>query len=472
MRKRVASLLALTLTAVMLATGFAGTAQATVSEAFPFQYDGKDVRVKIYSRDVGDTTNSPVFKYGDLLNRAIRYKDANPGTEVTVRFAMYTMANDVYIGFNPDDPASYGRVEDNDFGKENSEKLSYSLVKAAMHKVNVDFVYQKDPEGVPETVADYVTGRLDDPCVGDPNCQVGDYLSFRKVTWGGESAEQMHAKYMTVSHYQGDSGAVVTGTTYTTTTNIDLHNTVGIPDGPIEPDVPGNSDDHDWVQSGTLVNGHPELMRAYDGYFQKIHDNAANQTAFKQAVRDAHALGRLNYDDRHFSAYFFPIPEGPADAWNTTFNPIAKYVDQMGRLDGARYLKVNMYHLKTDAFGQRLHKELASVYDPANPDLTHFRFVVKTNTGNADWPLQGHYDKIGKLWYYEDPATDVKKTHAKNTTFAFSETQQYFSITGSTNLKSDENLSKANSSLVIKEFTTDHPVYNEYKKIFEYITLG
>lgn len=461
MRKRVASLLALTLTAVMLATGFAGTAQATVSAAIPFRYDGKDVRVKIYSRDVGDTTNSPVFKYGDLLNRAIRYKDANPGTEVTVRFAMYTLAYDVYVGFNPEDPASYGRVEgSDDFGKENAEKLAYSVLKAAMHKVNVDFVYQKDPKGVPKTVTDYVGEHLDDPCTGDSGCQVRDYLKFRKVTWGDASGQQMHAKYMTVSHYLGDSGEAVLDTTYTTTTNIDRHDDRGIPVG------------HDWVQSGTLVNGHPELMQAYNGYFQKIYDNATDQTAFKKSVRDAHALGQLNYDDQHFSAYFFPIPDGPADAWNTAFNPIAKYVDQMGTLDGARYLKVNVYHLKTDAFGQRLYEKLAAIYDPANPDLTHFRFVVQTNTGNGDWPLQGNYDRIGKLWYAEDPTTVVKETHTKNTTFAFSETQQYYSITGSANLKSDENLSKANSSLVIKEFTTDHPVYNEYKKIFEYITVG
>ena len=470
MRKRVAGLLALTLSAVMLATGFAGSVQAAVSDPIPFRYDGKDVRVKIYSRDVGDTANSPVFKYGDLLNRAIRYKDAHPEAAVTVKFAMYTMAHDVYIGFNPDDPASYGRVENNDFGGANSEKLSYSLVKAAMHKVKVDFAYQNDPDPAPETVIDYLGGLLDEPCVGDATCQVGDYLKARKVTWGGASAQQMHAKYMTVSHYLGDGGEAVTGTTYTTTTNIDHHNDAGIPDGPIEPDEPGNSDTHDWVQSGTLVNGHPQLMQAYDRYFQKIYDNATDQAAFHESVRDAHALGQLNYDDTHFSAYFFPIPEGRADAWDTAFNPIAKYVGEMGKVSGDRYLKVNVYHLKTDDFGKRLYEELKKIHDSSSPGLKHFRFVVKTNTGDDLWSLKDHYGTIGKVWYYEDDGT-VKKTHTKNTMFAFSESQQYFSITGSTNLKADENNSKANSSLVVKEFTADHPVYNEYKKIYEYITL-
>lgn len=462
MRKRVAGLLALTLTAVTLVTGVGGGAQADVSDPIPFDYDQKNVRVKIYSRDVGDTTNSPVFEYGDLLNRAIRYKDANPGTKVTVRFAMYTMAYDVYIGFNPADPASYGRVEGSDtFGGENSEKLAYSVLKAAMHKVKVDFVYQKDSAGAPKSVSAFIDEHLDDPCTGDATCKVRDYLKFRKVTWGDASGEQMHAKYMTVSHHLGDGGEAVLDTTYVTTTNIDRHDDNGVPVG-----------DHDWVQSGTLVSGHPELMRAYDGYFQKIYANATDQDAFKKSVRDAHALGRLNYDDEHFSAYFFPIPEGDDDAWNTTFNPIAKYVDQMGTLDGARYLKVNVYHLKTDAFGRRLYEKLAAIYDPANPDLTHFRFVVQTNTGNSDWPLQGHYDTIGKLWYAEDPDTVVKETHTKNTTFAFSGAREYYSITGSTNLKADENNSKANTSLVIKEFTTDHRVYDEYKRIFEYVTLG
>ena len=45
-------------------------------------------------------------------------------------------------------------------------------------------------------------------------------------------------------------------------------------------------------------------------------------------------------------------------------------------------------------------------------------------------------------------------------------TNEYYSITGSTNFKLDAVTSKANHSLVIKEFTTAHPIYNEFKEIF------
>ena len=62
----------------------------------------------------------------------------------------------------------------------------------------------------------------------------------------------------------------------------------------------------------------------------------------------------------------------------------------------------------------------------------------------------------------------VKPTHAKNLMFAFSGISAYYTLTGSTNLKLDENTSKANSTIVVKEYTTDHPVYNTYKDIYEY----
>ncbi|MEV0643682.1 hypothetical protein AB0I28_00325 [Phytomonospora sp. NPDC050363] len=464
MRERVVKLLVFTLAAVLGATGVsvgvAGTAQAEVSAPIPFDYEGKNVRVKIYSRDVGDAENSPVFKFGDLLNRAVRYKTANPAADVRVTFAMYTMSSDVYIGVVPG-TASYGHVRDSDWDPDNTEKLTYSMVKAAQHKIDVDFAYQKDaykPGGQDGEVLRYLESHMDDACVGDGACQVRDHLSARKVTWGDESPQQMHAKYMTVNHYLGDDGGDITDTTYVSTANVDDHSSTGVPVG------------HDWVQSGTLVNGHPGLLAAYNGYFGKIYDNAYDQAAFHTAVREAHGRGELNFDDAHFSAYFFPIPTDAADGWDIAFNPVAKYVDLMRETGGDRYLKVNVYHLKGDAFGKRLHAELKAIHDAPDPGLEHFRFVVYRNSAEKTWSVVKNFGQLGTVYYGEDTA--VKNTHAKNTQFAFSGAGEYYCVTGSTNLKLDENASKANSSLVIKEFTVDHPVYDEFKKIYEYVTLA
>ncbi len=435
-------------------------ANALVSSETTFSYSGKDVRVKVYSRDVGDSKNSPIFKYGDLINRAIAYKNANPGVDVSIKFAMYKIGTGSYVGFDPSH-SSYGYVKGNDFGGDHSEKLIYSIVKAALNQVHIDFVYQFDASG---DVYSYITGFLNDPCVTDATKTVGDYLRIRKVNWGTESHQQMHAKYMTVSHYAGD-GSNILNTVYSTTGNVDDHGTDGIPTS------------KDWVQSGILINGHEELMDSYNEYFDLIFNNYSSHSSFKSAVRSAHASNSLNYDDEYFSSYFYPIPLSPqgnytyvaetgdssssnGNAWDTTFNPIAKYVSRMASVSGDRYFKANVYHLKTDNFGRKLYNELYNIYNSGVPGLKHFRFVIKENSYENVFPLS-NFNNIGII-------TEPAATHAKDVLFAFSGVTSYYSITGSTNLKLDAHCSKANASVVVKEYTTAHPVYNAFKTIYEY----
>lgn len=464
-RARLGALLALCscMVACMVALSISDVATASVSSPVTFDYNGKSVRVKVYSRDVGEAKDHPVFKYGDLINRAIAYKTSHPATDVQIRFAMYKIGLDSYVGFDPNDP-SYGYVKGYDHGAAHSEKLAYSIVKAAAHQVHVDFVYQKDADPA-QSVYDYIDGFMDDPTAGDPNEQVGDYLNIRKVVWGSAAFQQMHSKFMTVSHYADDSGQLVADTVYTTTGNVDDHDSSGIPTG------------KDWVQSGMLINGHPELMESFDHYFSLIFAHADDQSDFQSAVRAAHAAGTLNYDDAHFSSYFFPIPVVPegnytyvpetgdgdpsnGNAWDPSFNPVAKYVDKMASAPGDRYFKANVYHLKTDNFGHKLYDELAGIYSSPSPGLKHFRLVVKTNSYD-DVFATSNFNNIGIVKF-------PRLTHAKDYLFALSGLSEYYTVTGSTNLKLDEFASKANASVVVKEFTTDHPVYNAYKAVYEY----
>jgi hypothetical protein len=437
---------------VLAGLGSAARAAAAVSDETIFVYDGKTVRVKVYSRQVGDLKNSPVFKYGDLVNRAIAYKQSNPSVHVEIKFAMYAMGLLSYVGFQSGDP-SYGYVKGVDHGGDYSEKLAYSLVKAAKNRVHVDFVYQKDVGG--GNVLQYLSDFMGDRTFDD-SASVSDFLRVARVSWGVDNRQQMHAKFMTVNHYAGDTpGAAVHDTTYVSTSNVDDHDPSGIPD-------------NDWVQSAVLINGHPELRDAYNQYFQLIFDNAGDQQAFRTSVRALHAVDGLNYDDQHLSAYFTPIPLSPqggtttGNAWDTEFNPVAKYVSEMATLPGNRYLKANVYHLKTDAFGQELYAELSNMYRPqaAGSPFTDFRFVVNTNSNEDIFPLST-FNNIGVM-------SNPKPTHAKNIQFAFSGIATYYTVTGSTNLKQDEHVSKANSSIVIKEYTTAHPVYSAFKEIFEY----
>lgn len=312
--------------------GNMSNASRSSSPASTVSYDGRNVKITVLSRNVGDSKNDPIFKYSDIINRAIAYKQLHPSTDVQIKFVMYKISSEAYVGFDPSDINSYGYVKGNDFGGVHSEKLIYSIVKAALNQVKIDFAYHFD-EGSTNTY-NYINGFMDNPCTTDNTKKVSDYLRIRKITWGTESHQQMHAKYLTVNYYTGDNNTDENNTVLSTTGNVDSHGSTGIPTG------------KDWVQSGILINGHQELTASYNSYFDLIFDNYSNQEAFKNAVRVKHASQSLNYDDTYFSSYFTPIPLNPSgnytyipetgdgstlngDAWDTSFNPVAKYVEQM-----------------------------------------------------------------------------------------------------------------------------------------------
>ena len=429
-----------------------------------FNYDGRYVTARVYSRNVGDTKNYPVFMFEDLLNRAINYKTSNPTEKVQIRFTMYKIGRKAFIGLNPAAPESYGSIKGFDHAGEDSENLVELIVKAAINQIYIDFVYHLDNSNDGEILA-YLKILMETPCKSDPSKKIGNYLKINKVEWGTGAFQQMHSKFMTVSHYVSDSGSLVTDTVYTSTSNIDDHDDKGIPNK------------KNWVQSGRLITGHTELKASFDKYFSIIFDNCNNQSNFHNAVRSAHENNSLNYDDYHFSSYFFPIPVSPAgnytyipetgdgspsngNAWDVNFNPIAKYVEMMATTSGNRYFKTNTYHLKMDNFGKKLYDRMEEIYNGDDGWLKHFRLVINTNSYRNIYPLS-LFNNIGVI-------KEPKPTHAKDTTFALSGICQYFSVTGSTNLKLDENCSKANNTIVIKEYTTVHPVYNAFKDIYQY----
>ncbi len=439
------------------------TAVKGISPEKVFNYDSRSVSVRIFSRDVGDEKNYPVFMFGDLVNRAINYKISNPSEEVYIRFAIYKIGQKSYIGINPDDPESYAVIKGSDFAGENSENLLDLIIKAASNQVYFDFIYHKD-NSKNEDMLFSLKKAMKKKCVNDSSKKVGDYLKCRKIEWGTQSFQQMHSKFITVSHYISDAGEVVENAVYTSTSNIDDHDDNGLPV-------------KNWVQSGTLVSGHPEFKASYDKYFNIIYDNYDSLEKFQTEVRAKHADNSLNYDDKHLSSYFFPIPVSPAgnyryvpetgdgspsngNAWDVDFNPIAKYVEMMANTSGNRYFKTNTYHLKMDNFGKKLYDRLEEIYKNDDGWKRQFRFVINTNSYRNNYPLSMFKD-IGKI---KEPAL----THAKDTTFALSGLVQYFSVTGSTNLKLDANCSKANHTTVIKEYTTKHPVYNAFKEIYQY----
>lgn len=468
--------------------------------------------VKIYSRNIGDQENHVVFKYGDLINRAISYKENNPNKNVNIKFAVYKIGEKSYVVFDPND-TKYGGVYGNDEAGSASEKLIFSLVKAARRKVNVDFIYHKDnldnsnacKADRSDNVWNYLTSRIeatdstDVGVVGEREL-VSDYLSVTRMDWEYAAHEQMHSKFMTVSHYD-DDGSGKFNTVYVSTSNVDDH--VGA--------IPYKKD---WVHSGTLINENIGLYNAHNNYFDIIKNNYTSHSSFVNAVRAEHASNGLNYHDSNFSAYFFPIPLSPngnynpnlddwdtsnATGWDTQFNPFARYTDSLSNSrNGGRYIKGNIYHMKWDNLTKTFRDKLKNEYDNRNTaHTTSFKFLVSINS-NADDDTSNNTTQPSKCKSYSDSygegiqklknefvgtnaiirnqninevdtlkLTGVK-THSKDMIFAFSQYSRYASITGSTNFKLDAVTSKANHALVIKEYTTVHPIYNEFKYIFEY----
>ncbi len=411
--------------------------------------------MRIYSYKPGESRNAVVFMYGNLIHRAIMAKKNYPDLDIEICFAVYKMARDVWVGFKPG-TSGYGKVMGKSFGGDSADKLIYLLVQAARAKVRVSFVYHNpvkadDNKESPEYgIAAYLEKFKDDKTVRE-------YLSVYRANWPhGATSGQMHNKFLLVNVYAGDQkdtegrNRLHEENVYVATANVDPHR--------------GSAPKHRWVQSGVLVSNNRGLYRAYRNYFDMITANTNAiwlkkpasgkdlQRSFHRTVRNAHKNNRLNYDDGVFRACFFPLPT--KNSWDPAYNPVAGLTDMLIRRESPKkYLKINMYHLKFDKFGEKFFNALGRV-----KGFMNIKAAVKKGKNT-----EKHFKRLDHRLKFNAP------THAKNYTFAFSgkDSGEYFTVTGSTNAKWDAYCSKANNQLVIKETTRAHPVYSEFKKIFQ-----
>ena len=419
----------------------------SLSEPYSIIADGQDVRVKIYSFKPYDSLNTVTFKYCDLINRAIAYKEKNPEVEVQIKFAIYKLEKDLYIGFNPKHD-SYGKVRGYDHGEENSEKLILSLIKAAKLKIHTRLIYHNPADD--RGINNYLSVYMDDFCFESESEYVRDYFDYKKVYWvEGTSYGQHHNKFLLINYHSGNV-TDYSNSVYISTANVDPHDDYGRPTG------------REWVQSGILISGNSGLYGAYEHYFEKIWNNNTDRSAFWNAVRHEgvynHRSGSLNYTDDVFCIYFFPIPITFCDSsWDTLYNPVAKIVNGIIDDEYESKLTINMYHLKTDTFGLRLYHELKTV---KNIDI---KSAIHTDSRNQARNL---FSELGELHW-------AAPTHAKNYTIYKNtpESKVYYSITGSTNAKWDAYCSKSNNQLVIKE--VDNPyIYDIFVEIFNNTSIG
>lgn len=468
-----------------------------------------------YEGDNGDKT--VLFKYGELVERAKQYKlsikDTADDHEVYVYFAVYKLALNVWTCVDPT-RSTYGTTYGWGSGctGEGDDKLIYKFVDAARAGVQVRIVFH-NPDGIP------ARGSSD-----EPDSKIWDYLTtdvsslpstfqIHRADWkSGTTSGQMHNKFLLVSHHKTPNYMIqdnsfitrFTHSTYVTTQNVDYY---GSDTGS------SNTDLHldDYVQTGVLVRNDEDLYNHYVKYFETIWEHTLPASlvvreedallpsacitettctrGFRERMRELHENvdDPINYDGGDIQAFFYPLPN-LNNIWDTDFNAVAKFVDDMDSdtSSSMRYFKMNMYHFKDGEFVTGLLGGLRKV--PYN--RLHARVVytkdsstygtmerVRANPPNGgDLSIRFHGDEKQMTHPYLSgqirswsPGSN-KKSHAKNYQLYYqgSEGTEWVTITGSTNGKDDAYNRKANNQIVFVERErqadgTNPPIYEAHK---------
>jgi hypothetical protein len=422
-----------------------------------------NTQVRVYEQRLipatsGSLTGGPghvIAKYSDLIQKAIAYKTAHSNETVEIRFTMYRMSYDIYMGFNPASSSTYLGVSDTDFASADSEKLIYSFCKAAQAGVIVKLIIHKNGESaIPlSTITNYL----------DTNG--GANLSYKIVGWGDASNDQMHNKFLLVSKTRSgstDYHSIV----YTTSANVDDWQAYG----PIS--------SKNWQQTGVLLYQNSGVYNAYKKYFDDAlwpHAEDTSAAAFRSTMASLHAApGGLNYaeDADGVSAYFYPAPA--ADLWSPAYNPVAKVFDIINNASGvtAPFVKMNQaylrfHHASWTEFGEIFMDEIDTMaarhgIDLSDPVVANVRYVTMDDDddGNDFKPIASNRLSLNQ------------PTHSKNFTFALTlnATPHYYSIGGSTNAKYNDFVLKANNMIMIHEVgSADKEVYQDFYDVFDYI---
>lgn len=418
--------------------------------------NGEEVNINLFVRMPNEYPIYTQTIYMDMFNRAILYKQAHPEEEVAIHFAMYNLYLNTYYYYNMDDPR-YGELSA-EYIEGQSEHLIHTLARAAQNGVKVDCVIQAT--GQQEEIRAVTAELMEEDSIFAPGKKVSDYWTVDFITWGGEGSEQMHCKLFAISDYLMDDGTPMHNAVFVSTNNID--NQDEIPDGTI-------IDKRERGQTSLLISGSTGLYGAVLTYMDLLDDFPDYQEHFRQAVRAAHADGKLNYSDDVFSIYFTPIPMDETDGWLPGYAPLVEWVEKLKAASGTRLFYCDAYHFNTEPYlglGVRLIDTIRSITeDGKGPVLV--KWVIETND-KVDTVYPDGYDGfLADLQSIGNGATvykadGIQRTHCKDYLFAYEENgeMQYISITGSWNMKWDGLFDKANCSIAIKESGDYHPIFD------------
>ena len=429
-----------------------------------------------------------MFAYGDVLHRAMRYKEAvvaaGEDREVTVDFAIYKLAQDgVYT--SREDP--HGRRAQQGCA-DNGATLLRKLVDAANAGVRARLLYQ-NPEELKDgqsgdAVGDYLRAcPPDGPWNGGGSSSddAGRTLRVHRANWrDGTYAGQMHNTFLLASHMLAD-GRVATNATLVATANVH------------------HPQERNWTESAVLVVDEPGLFAAYRNYFQVLWDHtlapedvegeedcgagSCLSEEFRERMRSDERPRNYVSDDGKVQAFFYPLPG--YEIWDVAHNAVAKHVHAMKHDNPRRrYMKFDMYHLRGGYFVRRLVDDIKDMdvhlrgyyQKDSRHDSSSSSFLNFQDVHDGDWSVRfgneqvGYSDNQNATYRLPDCA---RATHSKNYLFSYpnaTDERRYVTITGSTNGMDDAYNSKANNQLVVVEEELPSgelpPIYLSHKNLF------
>ena len=417
----------------------------------------ENVKMEFYSRVWHQKEDNPVFAIGELVNKCINYKIANPtDNDVSINFAIYRMEIETACYYIPG-TRNYGKVTKlgTDY-TDDCERISYSFIKAAKYGINVKLIYHRETNINDSKVLRYFQSYLNQNCISDQTKKVSDFLTVRKSEWPlvDLGVNQMHNKQLIVSDYLDYDGTIHHNAVFTATCNIDeynknTNNPIGI---------------KDWTHTGFTISNHNNFYYSNLKYFNLTFENYKNRFEFVDAVLAEHAKGNfedggLNFKDEYIECYFTPMPQTYTDMYDLENNPYAYYFEKLKDCTGQIKCHMNMYHPSYSAMTERLFSTLVEAFNS------------NTNEGNEfGLKLALGIELNDELYELLSPiAAELeleKMTHAKDTMMYFGNTNEYVTITGSTNLHYGEFSSKSNTIVVFKETQENHDIYNFFLEAY------
>lgn len=372
--------------------------------------NGKTVTAEAFYRVHNESLSDPNNGMGLLIYQCIQYKRSHPEEDVKITFSSYRTSASASVCVIPESKY-YGYMRSlygTNYDEHGFVRISFMLTEAARMGIEVTMINQLNSYAVnqydpvakklrgrsPLDFEKYFNAALKTECYDKyaSGKMVSDFLNFVKVGWkvSDITADMQHVKSATASHYLATDGTEHTNAVFFSSANLDDNSYIG---------ANGNNGS----QSGVIVSEHDELYRATYNYTQLMAQYSAQEEIFElrdivnKANKEQLALIKNgegykipedevivypgSETDSVFELYFTPFG-GAADAWETEYNPICKYIDKVQSSDDYVEFAWNAFGYGNGNIGETMSQKLEDAY--CNRPNVNNKFSVRVTGFDTD----------------------------------------------------------------------------------------